>query len=501
MNQEIDINSLARIKFLMEYDLRKAPHENVLMEQKVVSKLTDNQELAIQAGYGPVSQEKADELAKSGAFGISQMTPNYTRVPGAVGPILGQKDNNGRYVSIPIYDDDLERETEGGNLWENWDHETAGYVEISMTLIGIGLIATGYGAPVGLAMLGGATAVGVTDALKYYDEDSPYMGTFMMVLQLVPGGEFISGASKYLGKWFGKYAPDFFGLLKKVADNKILTDLEKWVYDKLVKFFNATFPSFAPTLRHYSFLFLRSVLKQLPLLSVMKVFRLVFKVNRFLGKTVFKLGRIAITFDQLWILLSTPELRKHRDESSFGLFLDLIYDLGYEYTPEEVRNMFQAMKILFNPDGTDNVEVQENIKDQVINTAEKNVEQMDSTSRQQTISLKIPLKSDETNVTPKPKPTPTPITIDSILRGEHTVRKGNKGQVVGEIQKMLLFLGYDLGDTGKTGAGVDRDFGDTTKKAIEKFQKDNNLTDTSGVVGKETLTLLVKQFKNAAGEK
>lgn len=477
----------------MEYDVRNSPHENVLLEQT-----TDLQSSAIKKGFGPVSAEKAFELNNQGKLDTSLGKITNTqrdRYNAQIGPL------SDRYNSI--YDVPSEP-TEGGNIWTNWDHETAGTVEIAMTLIGMALIATVYFAPAGVAMVGGATAVGVTDALKYYEEDSPYMGTFMMVLQLIPGGEFISGASKYLTKWFGKYAPDFFGILKKVANNEILTDLEKWVYDNLVKYFNKTFPSFAPTLRHYSFLFLRKVLKQLPLLSVMKLFRAVFKGNRFLGKLVIKLGRIAITFDQLWILLSTPELRKHRDESSFGLFLDLIYDLGYEYTPEEVRNMFEAMKILFNPDGTDNVEAQEEIKDDVINNyTNTQVENMDSTSRQQVISLKVPSISDETNVNPKPtpKPTPTPITIDSILRGEHTVRKGNKGQVVGEIQKMLLFLGYDLGDTGKKGAGIDRDFGDTTKKAVEKFQKDNNLTDTSGVVGKETLTLLIKQYKNAAGEK
>ena len=62
---------------------------------------------------------------------------------------------------------------------------------------------------------------------------------------------------------------------------------------------------------------------------------------------------------------------------------------------------------------------------------------------------------------------------------------------------MLLLLGYDLGETGKKGAGIDRDFGNTTEKAVIQFQKDNNLKDTSGIVGKETLGLLKKQFEEA----
>ena len=54
MDQEIDINSVARIKFLMEYDLSKAPHENVLSEQPRIR--------------GTVSPQQSDSRINLGQF-------------------------------------------------------------------------------------------------------------------------------------------------------------------------------------------------------------------------------------------------------------------------------------------------------------------------------------------------------------------------------------------------------------------------------------------------
>jgi hypothetical protein len=227
----------------------------------------------------------------------------------------------------------------------------------------------------------------------------------------------------------------------------------------------------------------------------MKFLRNLFKSSKFIGKFVFKIGRIVITFDQLWILLSTPEMREARDKSELKKLLQyLVYD---RFTEDEINNMWEAKEMLYNPDGTINSQGQEEVKDAVIEAIPAIVSGTEEKVLQDIKNLKIEPISDTIvkNTTPKPDP----VTIESILSGKQTIRKGQKGQVVEEIQRMLLFLGYDLGETGKKGAGIDRDFGDTTEKAVEKFQKDNKLKDTSGVVGKETLTILIKQFKDAAG--
>jgi hypothetical protein len=193
-------------------------------------------------------------------------------------------------------------------------------------------------------------------------------------------------------------------------------------------------------------------------------------------------------------------MERARDKSELASMLRAIH--GY-FTQEEIDNMWEVNKMLYNPDGTINSQGQDSLKNGVIDGIVVMIEQYDSDNLIQALvknSEIQPESNDEKvlnvkNLTPKP----SPVTIDSILSGKQTIRKGQKGQVVEEIQRMLLFLGYDLGETGKKGAGIDRDFGDTTEKAVEKFQKDNKLKDTSGVVGKETLTLLIKQFKDATG--
>ena len=65
-----------------------------------------------------------------------------------------------------------------------------------------------------------------------------------------------------------------------------------------------------------------------------------------------------------------------------------------------------------------------------------------------------------------------------------TIRKGNKGVLVKQMQQMLDKLGYSLGI-----CGVDGDFGVATEKAVKEFQRDHNLTQ-DGICGPKTWTAL-----------
>lgn len=67
---------------------------------------------------------------------------------------------------------------------------------------------------------------------------------------------------------------------------------------------------------------------------------------------------------------------------------------------------------------------------------------------------------------------------------QHTVRRGDKGTEVKEIQRKLLELGYKLPKYG-----ADGDFGSETEAAVKAFQKDWGLK-TDGIVGEETLKML-----------
>ena len=61
-----------------------------------------------------------------------------------------------------------------------------------------------------------------------------------------------------------------------------------------------------------------------------------------------------------------------------------------------------------------------------------------------------------------------------------TIRKGNKGTVVKQMQQMLDKLGYNLGI-----CGVDGDYGVATEKAVKEFQRDNGLKQ-DGICGPKT---------------
>lgn len=67
-----------------------------------------------------------------------------------------------------------------------------------------------------------------------------------------------------------------------------------------------------------------------------------------------------------------------------------------------------------------------------------------------------------------------------------TIRKGNKGDVVRECQKMLEKLGYNLGI-----CGVDGDYGTATDAAVRAFQREHGLV-VDGVCGPMTWDALDK---------
>jgi hypothetical protein len=87
---------------------------------------------------------------------------------------------------------------------------------------------------------------------------------------------------------------------------------------------------------------------------------------------------------------------------------------------------------------------------------------------------------------------PSSVKISDILKNKDNrdlISKGSKGQGVEEFQKILVDLGYDLGDFGPNKDGVDGKFGPKTQSAIKKFQSDNGLK-VDGIIGIETATAL-----------
>ena len=63
--------------------------------------------------------------------------------------------------------------------------------------------------------------------------------------------------------------------------------------------------------------------------------------------------------------------------------------------------------------------------------------------------------------------------------------KGDKGNTVKALQRMLIYEGYNCG-----GYGADGDFGNGTEKSVKKYQADNKLT-ADGIVGAKTWAKLL----------
>jgi len=62
--------------------------------------------------------------------------------------------------------------------------------------------------------------------------------------------------------------------------------------------------------------------------------------------------------------------------------------------------------------------------------------------------------------------------------GERTLMKGDEGEDVAELQKMLIELGYDLGTYGPKKDGVDGEFGKKTYEAVKNIQACAGLPET-----------------------
>ena len=59
-----------------------------------------------------------------------------------------------------------------------------------------------------------------------------------------------------------------------------------------------------------------------------------------------------------------------------------------------------------------------------------------------------------------------------------TVKSGQKGTTVMDLQRALKYKGYDLGKSGPNKDGIDGDFGNVTKNALIQFQRKSNIRPT-----------------------
>lgn len=500
------LESINRVRLLIQYSLDKTLSENIeelslLNEQYYVApkfpyttsnnnppkvpaelqNIVTKQGLNVIQGPRPETSKNNWETDKKE---YESKNPDMVWDPNAYDTTRPSLDKNGK----TIYPKG--NWVESKNVWDNWDHDTSGNVELGLTAVGLLLAATGVGAPLGLVLVGVGTAVGVADAIKYYQEKDPYMGTMMLALQLIPGGELVSILSKNSAK-FAKLYPKFVKILDKVSKNKVITDVEGKIFELGSKLFKENLPAIAKIIRRNSFnalkLKLRKEKSSIVLRTVINFLHFgLQKAPSWIGKIIIKIGRISVTIDQLWTLMSTPDSwrSKMRNKGEFSKTLDMLYD--GTLTDSIKEGLWVVWETILGND------VDEQTNDDIINI----IENMSSEADEHFDSSEIPTSE---NVLPnrwekinkpnnqinKPNNQIKPVTLDDVIKGTRTVKLGQKGNVVTEIQNMLVSIGYYLGDNGKNKDGVDGGFGELTETAVKYFQRENNIEET-GIVDTNT---------------
>jgi hypothetical protein len=320
------------------------------------------------------------------------------------------------------------------------------------------------------------------------------MGTMMLALQLIPGGELVGILAKNSAK-FAKYYPKFVKIIEKLSKNKVITDVEGKIFEWGTKLFNKHLPTIAKLLRKHSFKALSLKLKRekssIVLRTIVSLLHFgLKKTPSFIGNLIIKIGRVSITVDQLWTLMSTPDSwrEKMRDKGEFSKILDMLYDGTLtDSVKEGLWIVWQ--KILGN-------DVNEDINEELINEMESQMDKYDENFELSKIPISdkvIPNRWEKINKTNNQPVKTTSVTFNDVIKGTQTIKKGDKGNVVREIQNMLSSIGYYLGDSGKQTNGVDGDFGTSTETVVKYFQIENNLNET-GVVDKITANKLKEKY-------
>lgn len=412
---------------------------------------------------------------------------------------------------------------------EVWDSDVAGWAEIGLTIVG-GILSFTPLAPLGWGMIAAGTTIGTADAFVRINRGDTFGGSLMLALQFIPGGILVDifKQGKNLAK-LAKYSDEAKVLYDEVMDGgkEALLALDKKISGKTASKVEAEVAE----------MIMEVGAKQTPKITKEVIQRMVTQIKsslytitlekglvttipmiRALGIMTLQLGGTAIAVDLIWKLATVEDsvARNIRNESDLGILLDSLYGKAYDFSPEFVKKLWNDLWWrLFNEDGTPNYSEQSNIAkmfsggitDEMIENNEV-LQQAGTTASEDYLTetgidmLSQPssevLDSEEVNKRIKSS---QPVTPNTIVSGKQTIRQGQKGKVVRQIQTMLVTLGYDLGDSGKNKDGVDGDYGDKTVEAIVDFQFDHDLDGLDGVVGKETMTKLYDLYKEKTSSK
>lgn len=371
-------------------------------------------------------------------------------------------------------------------------HDWLTLIEVSAT------IAASFSGPFAPIFLGIGFAASAYDSYLYFTVDKdPYMGTIMAALSLIPGG-IAKGIFKG-SKVFQKRGAQ--GVIELIKKSKSGTKMTKEQLKDLATF-GVEFAKKSPQVKDAMVnqlsdnilkYFLKKSLKYLAnfLLALSK-----FGLN--LSKMVFYIGGTAFTFDQIYLYAFRDSLFKNEkyldsrtQNSTRKKIVEMIDFLSKN--EEELRTSLtsQASKSIdeVGLETTKNIKVIDTSESTRKSFLEKSFEnEKNKIEGQKTkIQTNKPLKSLSNSIAP---------TLDDVRSGKKVIKKGQKGDSVKEIQKMLYSIGYDfyVSDGGNIVKWDDGNYGDSTELAVLAFQKSEGLNDGDGSIDVETLNKLMEKY-------
>jgi hypothetical protein len=371
------------------------------------------------------------------------------------------------------------------NWFASFDtHDWLAFIEISTAVLG--LIPT----PLSPLFLGISTIAGVADAGVYFYEGDKYMGSMMLALSIIPGGEFmkamkgsrvffkrgVKGSKELIKKYKSgvkltkEEIDDLSRLGKEFAQNsdEITKSLTKELTEKLIQGLSKKTPKF-----------LINLLLILKKLGVIKLSEIALKI----GGTVYTVDKLYLYVFRDSILNNQKDL-DIRTKNELRMMINNL--LGYD---KEVNEFLL-------------ITAKDAINKSITNPKVKLIEINPTESPEEFFNeFLIKFKQESENKRKIELELMKSPTLDDVKSGKKVIKKGQKGDSVKDIQKMLYSIGYDylVNKFETLSKWNDGDFGESTKLAITTFQEDNNL-NPDGIIGKETLNKLIEKYNNNNNE-
>lgn len=396
----------------------------------------------------------------------------------------------------------------GVKFWEWEGHNVTTVIEIGTLLLGL------IPSPLSPVLLGISTAAGLADAGLYFAEGDNYMGSMMLALEVIPGGELFSVLKK--GKTVSKLGVEGTKeILQKGVKNELKDQLAQQTYKNVTQELQGSLgkeiaQKAEKTIATRATTKMAEGFAKLPFKQQLKTFsdivELCWNAIGKIPQIILKVGGTTFTVDQLYLAINgRDESRQNSDIRRMYYWLK-----GYEgLTPEEKgkmieqeelsREMEKSVKVLQNAMGSAD-------KKQIANATIKVSTEFDQSELDSYLSDRVnktkQLKTNEGIVNIGEVVIPTPSEED-VKNGKAFYSFGMSGDTIAQIKRQfennwgLTFSegNYDLSGLNENPNSFDlpllRAVIALQEQIIpKKLKKKLPENEPLGVIGPETLKII-----------